>query len=55
MMIIGSTPGLQVIGRWAADLFASGWAGRLLAACTVCLFLGAPSYLRGQSASANGE
>jgi hypothetical protein len=29
MMIIGSTPGLQVIGRWAGELFVSGLAGRL--------------------------
>ncbi len=55
MRIIGSTSGLQVIKRRAGGLFASGLAGRLLMACTLCLFLGAPSYLRGQSASANGE
>jgi len=55
MIIIRSTLGLQVIGRWAGKLLVSGLAGRLLAACTACLFLGAPSYLRAQSASANGE
>ena len=47
MRIIGSTSGLQVIKRRAGGLFASGLAGRLLMACTLCLFLGAPSYLRG--------
>ena len=55
MIIIGVTPGLELIERWAGELFSSGSAGRLLTACTVGLLLGASSYLHGQSASASGE
>ena len=55
MMIIGSIPGFPVIERWAGELLASGLAGRLLTACTVCLCLGTSSYLRGQSADPNAR
>ena len=55
MMITGVSLGLQAVVKWMRELFASGLPGRLLAACTFTLLLGALSDLRGQSASANGD